>query len=381
MRIINQRRFAVAIFSILSAGILMTTLFSCQKQIESLPVQEDFAVESLPAKMKIANHVVNAETTIQSVVDAASPGDVIHIQPGVYKEAVIVNKPNIKLMGRGSVIIENPGNEDNGITVRADGDGFELHNVTIKNFTANGVVMIRADHFVLSHITVIDCGEYGLWPIRSNHGVIEHCIASGHSDSGIYTGQSNDIVMRFNRVFNNTIGLEIENCQDVIATNNQSYDNVTGILVVLLPGLTEKISSDITVSNNHVYNNNKINTADPADGFEAFVPTGGGILVVGSDHTLIERNTVQHNQFLGIAVVSSLTLGALAGLPPEAFGDIEPNPDFVQIRNNTVNTNGAVQPALPFPAADLLWDGSGTNNCWSGNNYKSSFPPMMPECN
>ena len=104
-------------------------------------------------------------------------------------------------------------------------------------------------------------------------------------------------------------------------------------------------------------------------------------MVVGSDNTLIENNTVQHNQFLGIAVVSSLTLGALAGLPPEAFGDIEPNPDGVQIRNNTVNTNGAVQPALPFPAADLLWDGSGTNNCWSDNNYKTSFPSLLPECN
>jgi parallel beta-helix repeat protein len=234
---------------------------------------------------------------------------------------------------------------------------------------------------VLSHITVIDCGEYGLWPIRSNHGIIEHCTASGHSDSGIYTGQSNDIVMRFNRVFNNTIGLEIENCQDVIASNNQSYDNVTGILVVLLPGLTEKISSGITVSNNHVYNNNKINTADPADGFEAYVPSGGGILVVGSDNTLIEKNTVQHNHFLGIVVVSSLTLGALAGLPPEAFGDIEPNPDVVQVRNNTVNTNATIQPALPFPAADLLWDGSGTNNCWKGNKYMSSFPGTLPACN
>ncbi len=385
MRILIYRCFASAVFRIVLACITMITFYSCQKQIESLPVEGSASLEVSSSKMKKADHVVSVESTIQAAVDAASPGDVIHIKPGLYKEAVIVNKPNIKLVGLSdngnSVIIENPGSENNGITVRADGDGFELHNVTIRNFESNGVVMIRADHFVLSHITVIDCGEYGLWPIRSNHGIIEHCTASGHSDSGIYTGQSNDIAMRFNRVFNNTIGLEIENCQDVIATNNQSYDNVTGILVVLLPGLTEKISSNITVSNNHVYKNNKINTADPADGFEAYVPSGGGILVVGSDNTLIERNTVQHNQFLGIAVVSSLTLGALAGLPPEAFADIEPNPDGVQIRNNAVNTNGAVQPALPFPAADLLWDGSGTNNCWIGNKYNTSFPPMLPECN
>ena len=385
MRIFIFRCFATTVFRIVLACMTMVMFYSCQKQIESMPAQDSSSLEELSAKMEKADHVVSVESTIQAAVDAASPGDVIHIQPGLYREAVIVNKPNIILVGlsnnANSVIIENPGSEDNGVTVRADGDGFELHNVTIRNFESNGVIMIRADHFVLSHITVIDCGEYGLWPIRSNHGIIEHCTASGHSDSGIYTGQSNDIVMRFNRVFNNTIGLEIENCQDVIATNNRCYDNVTGILVVLLPGLTEKISSNITVSINHVYKNNKINTADPADGFEAYVPSGGGILVVGSDNTLVEKNTVQHNQFLGIAVVSSLTLGALAGLPPEAFGDIEPNPDGVQIRNNTVNTNGTVQPALPFPAADLLWDGSGTNNCWLGNKYKTSFPDMLPECN
>ncbi|MBA2500844.1 MAG: right-handed parallel beta-helix repeat-containing protein [Chitinophagaceae bacterium] len=385
MRISIYQCFAYPGFRFYLACIAMTTFFSCQKQLETSPPQNATPDETFSLRMKKADLVVSAESSIQAAVDAANPGDVIHIKPGLYKEAVIVNKPNIKLIGLNGggkgVIIENPGNENNGITVRPDGDGFELHNVTIRNFESNGVIMIRADNFVLKHITVIDCGEYGLWPIRSNHGIIEHCTASGHSDSGIYTGQSNDIVMRFNRVFNNTIGLEIENCQDVIASNNQCYNNVTGILVVLLPGLTEKISSNITVNNNHVYKNNKINTADPADGFEAYVPSGGGILVVGSDNTLIERNTVQHNQFLGIAVVSSLTLGALAGLPPEAFGDIEPNPDGVQVRNNTVNTNGTVQPALPFPAADLLWDGSGTNNCWIGNKYKTSFPAMLPVCN
>ncbi len=386
MKPTNYRCFFIDLrFVLVLVCIAATTFFSCQKQLETSPRPNAISDETLPIGMRKANLVVNAESSIQAAVDAAQPGDVIHIQPGLYKEAIIVNKAGIKLIGQSSngngVVIENPGNAGNGITVRADGDGFELHHVTIKNFESNGIVMIRADNFVLRHVTTIDCGEYGLWPMRSNHGLIEHCTASGHSDSGIYTGQSADIQLRFNSVFNNTIGLEIENCQDVIASNNQCYNNVTGVLVVLLPGLTEKTSSGINVSNNHVYENNKVNTADPADGFEAFVPSGGGILVVGSDNTVIEKNNVQDNQFLGIAVVSSLTLGALAGLPPEAFGDIEPNPDGVQIRNNTVNTNGTVQPALPFPAADLLWDGSGSNNCWIGNKYKTSFPGVLPECN
>lgn len=363
---------------------LLFVLFSCKKELQSpLPgTQLDNMSKAQTMKAAI---VVNAGASIQAAVDAAQPGDVIKIEPGIYKEAIILNKPNIKLIGTGEgdagVIIENPGNAADGIRVRGDGDGFELYNVTLRNFKENGVVLIRADNFVLSHITTINCGEYGLWPIRSSHGLIEFCTATGHTDSGIYTGQSEDIKIQNNIVYGNTNGIEIENCKNVIATNNQCYDNVAGILCVLLPGLTVKSASDIIVSRNHVYNNNKPNTADPADGFEAFVPSGSGILVVGTDNTTISNNTVQNNNFLGIAAVSSVVLGALAGLPPEAFADIEPNTDGLKVSDNVVNTNGKVQPPLPFPASDLLWDGNGINNCWSNNKYKTSFPAQLPACN
>jgi Right handed beta helix region len=153
------------------------------------------------------------------------------------------------------------------------------------------------------------------------------------------------------------------------------------MLCVLLPGLTVTTASDITISRNHVYRNNLPNTVDPSGGFEAFVPSGTGILILGTDRTTVTGNTVQNNNFLGIATVSTLVLGALAGLPPEAFAGIEPNPDGAIIKDNVVNTNGKVQPPLPFPASDLLWDGSGTNNCWSSNNYKTAFPQTLPACN
>lgn len=364
--------------------LCLLVFVACKKEIQP-PTNEagqDQSLSTMKAKAKIQ---VIAGSSIQAAVDAASPGDIIKIAPGIYKEAVVVNKPNIKLVGTGDgdngVIIENPGNANDGMRVRSDGDGFEMYNITLKNFKENGVVLIRADNFVLDHITTINCGEYGLWPIRSNNGVIKHCTATGHTDSGIYTGQSENITMRFNIVYGNTIGLEIENCKNVTATNNQCYDNVAGMLCVLLPGLSVTSASDINISRNHVYNNNKVNTANPADGFEAFVPSGSGILVVGTDKTTVANNTVQNNNFLGIAVVSTVVLGSLAGLPPEAFAGIEPNADWAKVSDNVANTNGKVQPPLPFPASDLLWDGSGIGNCWSSNNFKTSFPKPLPVCN
>jgi len=368
---------------LLCATIALFFFTGCKKEVTPSDNETSLASQS-QAKAK-PDAIVTAGSSIQAAVDAASAGDMIQIQPGTYHEAIIVNKPGLRLVGissqSGGVIIENPGNQNNGISVRADGDGFELYNVTIKNFGRNGVFIIRADNFVLDHVTTINCGEYGLFPLLCNGGKIDHCSATGHEDTGIYIGQSTNIEMSFNEAFANVNGLEIENCSHVTVTNSQSYDNVVGILVVLLPGLSVTTSTDITLTRNHVYDNNHINFADPDGGFEAFVPSGSGILIVGTDNTVVENNTVKGNNFLGIAVVSTTVLGALAGIPPEAFAGIEPNPDGDRVINNVVNTNGTVQPALPFPAVDLLWDGSGTNNCWSGNKYKKSFPELLPACN
>jgi parallel beta-helix repeat protein len=368
---------------LLCAASALFFFTGCKKEVTPSDNGASLASQS-QAKGK-PDAIVTSGSSIQAAIDAAGAGDMIQIQPGIYHEAIIVNKPGLRLIGisnqSGGVIIENPGNQNNGISVRADGDGFELYNVTIKNFGRNGVFIIRADNFVLDHVTTINCGDYGLFPLLCNGGKIDHCSATGHEDTGIYIGQSTNIEMSFNEAFANVNGLEIENCSHVTVTNSQSYDNVVGILVVLLPGLSVTTSTDIILTRNHVHDNNHVNFAEPDGGFEAFVPSGSGILVVGTDNTIVEHNTVKGNNFLGIAVVSTTVLGALAGIPPEAFAGIDPNPDGDQVINNVVNTNGTVQPALPFPAVDLLWDGNGTNNCWSGNNYKKSFPEPLPACN
>src|SRR5439155_21370348 len=64
-----------------------------------------------------------------------------------------------------------------------------------------------------------------------------------------------------------------------------------------------------------------------------------GILVVGTDRTTVSQNVVTGNAFTGIAVGSTLLLGALAGLPPEAFADIEPNPDGARSEEHTLNSS------------------------------------------
>ena len=331
--------------------------------------------------------IVHKGGSIQAAVDAATDGQTIFIEAGTYNEAITVDKPGIQLIGFScnafeKVIIQNPGDEDNGITVRDGGDGFVLKNVTVQNFEENGVFLVRVDHFLLSHVTTINNGEYGLFPVVCKNGVIEYCSATGHEDTGIYVGQSDSVAIQFCEAYANVNGIEIENCSNVVASKNHSYDNVSGILCVLLPGLTVKESSNILITENNIENNNHINFADPEGGFEAFVPSGAGILLVGVDNATIKNNKVNNNNFTGIATVSTVILGALAGLPPEAFADIEPNPDGAKIFNNIVSNNGSAPPVgLPLPGVDLLWDGSGTNNCWKNNTHNSEYPSPLPGCN
>jgi parallel beta-helix repeat protein len=348
--------------------------------IETLP---SASMDNLMHARATPRFIVEEGASIQDAIDMAGAGGVIHIKPGVYWQSVTVEHPNVRIMGlKGpggeQVIIKNPGAVNNGINVRAGADNFALSHVVVEGFDRNGVFLNGVNGFDIRHVTARDNQEYGIFPVRSANGSVRHSVASGHADAGLYVGQGRDIKLTHNEAFDNVIGIEVSNSDDILVSHNSTYNNTAGILAALLPGRMITEANRITIRHNQVRDNNLPNFAD--HGLAVGVPKGSGILAVGIDHSLIEHNTVTGNQFLGIALASSLVLGQLAGFPPEAFAGIEPNPDFVRIEKNSVTGNGTVQPDLPFPAVDLLWDGSGLENCWDKNTYDSSVPEMLPAC-
>jgi parallel beta-helix repeat protein len=372
---------------IIASATLCASLFlmvsSCKKDItdEKTAAQLSKTEKSNEKVGSIMEIVVHKGGSIQAAVNDAVSGSVIKIEPGTYKESIEVNEASISIIGQGQVIIENPGNEENGIKVTESADGFVLKNVTVKGFEENGVLLTGVDGFLLSNITAIDNEEYGLFPVHSTNGVIEKCVVTGSSDTGIYVGQSTHVEVNQNEAYANVNGIEIENCSFVAADKNHSYNNVDGILVVLLPDLEVTTSANITLTKNQVHDNNHINFANPNEGYEHLVPSGSGILVVGGNNITVEDNHVKGNNFVGIAVVSANILNALAG-NPAPVNLPQPNPIAVKVISNNVMNNGAnQQTGLPLPSVDLLWDYTGNSNCWSKNIFIGLFSSPLPMCN
>jgi parallel beta-helix repeat protein len=377
-----MKAFVKCFMGLIVVGIVI--LPSCKK--EMTPTDDDslnLKTKEVSSADKEHRIIVHAGSSIQAALNTADAGSIVQVDPGVYKEAIVVNKPGIQIIGGGiGVVIQNPGEEENGITVTDAGDGFVLKNVAIQNFEENGIILTGVDHFTISHVTAINNGEYGIFPVHCSHGTIEFCVVKGHSDTGLYVGQSSDVIMQFNTALENVNGLEVENSSNVSVIRNQSFNNVCGILIDLLPGKDVKTSANILVRNNNVFNNNHVNFGEPGS-LESVVPKGLGILLLGADNVTMESNIVMGNDFAGITVFSTLVLGSLAGIPPEQFADIDPNPDNARIIRNLVKKNGSAPPTLPIPlpGVDFLWDGSGVDNCWASNIFTSSFPSPLPKCN
>jgi len=332
------------------------------------------AVDSKPATIVVS-------TTIQAAVDAAHPGDSVHVPPGTYRENVRVTKDNIRIEGSSAAILDGTGLTGNtGISVSPASpasriNGFTLSGLTIQNYSGNGLVLLRADNFHINDGNYANNDEYGIFPLLSSGGFIGSNRVSGSNEAGIYVGQSSDVVIEKNQVSDCTIGIEIENSSFIRVSRNTAEGNTIGIAMQVLPSLAVTVTAYIDVTNNRLISNNRINPVTDPDELLSLLPAGVGILNVGGDVVTATHNLAFKNHTAAIIV---------AQLPPVIAAldsRIDPFPDHNQIRDNVLMENGeAPDPKIaPFPGADLLWDFSGTGNCWAGNIFKTSFP-SLPGC-
>jgi parallel beta-helix repeat protein len=326
--------------------------------------------------------VVVVSKSIQAAVNEAKPGDIIFVPPGTYRETVRVLKDDITILGPKDAIIDASGFTD-GIHVGADifGPGphgipvcpaiavrnFSLIGLTIQNAASNGIFLSGVETYTLSHGRYLNNGDYATFPNCSNNGQIAFNYAKGGGDTCIYVGDDIEASIIGNTASDCTVGVQIVNSENVIVRGNTVTENSTGVLAIVDPFNPLTQTSDVVIAENRINANNRPNTSTEGD--LQRVPSGAGVLIVGSDNVRVRTNEVTGNNALGIAI----TQNPIVSQDPR---NIDPNPNNDQVRLNVVLNNGA-NPSGGLLAADLVYDGSGQGNCFAQNRFATAVPPNI----
>jgi len=144
-----------------------------------------------------------------------------------------------------------------------------------------------------------------------------------------------NIDVRFNEVYGNVAGIEIENSRHALVEFNYAHDNTGGILAFLTPGLPIKTCYDVIIRSNYVYNNNTKNFG-AVGSTVSHIPKGTGILIMAADDITIENNIVMGNDNAGITITDY----GYAGVDHASDPDSEPNADRITLLDNFMSNNG-----------------------------------------
>ena len=297
--------------------------------------------------------------TIQSAVDAAKAGDLVLINSGVYNESVTITTPYLTIRGkdRNGVIIDGEFMRENGIQIY-EADGVSVENLSVRNFSLNGVYWNNSKGYKASHVTAYNNGDYGVYAFNSTDGIFENIYASGHPDSGIYIGQCYpcNALIYDSVVEGNALGYSGTNAGGhLYIYNNIWRDNMSGIIPNTLDSELNPPGRETTIVGNLVVDNN--NYEAPANRF-GLVAQGMGIVMPGRVGDIVEKNIVINHDKYGLVASPMLDVNLYFS-------------QHVQVKNNIIMDSGYTDLALAGP-----W---GPGNCYEGNIYQTSTPPLLEQ--
>ena len=350
-----------------------------------------------------AVHRVFPGSSIQAAINGAAPGDTILVEPGVYKEknngqyGLRISTPNLRLIGKvvpgrgdaGKVrLIKNESQEtgiyaapagceyrDHASSCRDTLHGFYVRGFTVEDFPRNGIQTRWVDGFEFVANESVRNLHNGIYPTVSANGLVRDNVSYGSLDTAMWVAASQNVRVINNVMHGSVIGFEITVSNNVWVTQNKIYDNTVGIGLFHPNGAGNPPLPEMknwVIEHNDVRDNNRPNEAEE-DEFQAQLPPGIGILLLGVSDHVVAKNTVTGNDFVGIGVLGWCT--ANAGSEDNNCAVSQPIADPAANRNrvtqNTVFGNGLNAPPIPiaFLAGDFTYfefEGS-SGNCFEKN--------------
>jgi hypothetical protein len=334
--------------------------------------------------------------TIQAAVDAAKAGDTIKIANGTYKEGVLVAsqaKRYLKIVGNvadpSKVVLEGKGivgkdvkragvpfvtNQD-GIMV-SGADEVTIKGMTAQHYKGNGFFFVNLTGYTADHLNAFNVGTYGIYAFNTIGGSMTNDVGAWNNDSGFYIGQTppqakpvRSIVSNVTS-YGNVLGFSGTNMRYVTITHSKFFNNGTGIVPNALHSEKYAPPEDNVISDNDVFWNNfnyyvgapfRVNDHNKDS---TPYPVGVGILLFGSRTTQITNNRVFGNWLGGAGMLKQLLLSQ--------------EPDAQDLIGNSFTNNQFGKNGTDLNGRDLVYDGSGKNNCFSGNTGVQVTMPADP---
>jgi parallel beta-helix repeat protein len=266
---------------------------------------------------------VSIENELREQLYLVEDSGVIELPEGhfLFKKSLILDgKSHVTIRGAGmdKTVLSFKGQIEGAEGLRiSNGENITIENLTVEDASGDNIKVTDTKGITIRNVKVawtgdIDSenGAYGLYPVLCSDVLIEGCEAMGASDAGIYVGQSNDVIIRRNKAYQNVAGIESENSVNVAIYENEAFDNTGGLLIFDLPGLT-MYGAKVKAFNNKIVDNNRENFAPPGN-IVATVPPGTGVMILATRDVDIFSNEVIDNRTVGLAVISYELVAALS---------------------------------------------------------------------
>jgi Right handed beta helix region len=296
----------------------------------------------------------------------------VKVQAGVYHEQVKIagaSKRYLKLVGNpkkpSQVVIDGTlgkSRRQNGVWV-TDADQVTINGFTAKHYNGNGFFVLNANGYTLKNLNATLGGVYGIYAFNSVGGVMSDSQASYNNDAGFYIGQTppqttpkRSTVTRV-KSFGNVLGFSGTNMRYVTITKSQWFNNGSGIVPNALDSEKYPPDEDNVITDNDIFWNNFNYYAGAPfklrkSGVGVPYPVGVGVLVFGGRRNEISNNRIYGNYLVGVGALKQVLLKQV---------------DAADLVGNRVHDNQFGLGGADLNGRDLVYDGTGTDNCWGPN--------------